>query len=67
MKYIYNLFLQIESPAAYNARGFVTGQMFNRKGEVCNLTSIICLSNYVRLCATMQLNRPATECVHVDL
>ncbi|WOH09469.1 hypothetical protein DCAR_0728926 [Daucus carota subsp. sativus] len=24
----------IESPAAYNARGFVTGQMFNRKGEL---------------------------------
>lgn len=24
----------IESPAAYNARGFVSGQMFNRKGEL---------------------------------
>ncbi|KAK3020386.1 hypothetical protein RJ639_046119 [Escallonia herrerae] len=24
----------ILSPAAYNARGFVSGQMFNRKGEI---------------------------------
>lgn len=28
--------LQISSPTAYNARGFVSGQMFNRKGEVWN-------------------------------
>ena len=27
---------QIASPAAYNARGFCAGQMFNRKGEVNN-------------------------------
>jgi hypothetical protein len=26
--------LQISGPAAHNARGFVSGQMFNRKGEV---------------------------------
>lgn len=36
--------LQISSPAADNARGFVSGQMFNRKGEVkdfilCSLNS----------------------------
>ncbi|MFS7932400.1 putative palmitoyl-CoA hydrolase [Helianthus anomalus] len=26
--------LQVWSPTAYNARGFVIGRMFNRKGEV---------------------------------
>lgn len=31
------LLFVITSPSAYNARGFVSGQMFNRKGEVRNL------------------------------
>lgn len=26
---------QIESPSAHGGRGFVTGRMFNRQGEVC--------------------------------
>ncbi|KAJ9539327.1 hypothetical protein OSB04_032060 [Centaurea solstitialis] len=30
------LLFVISSPTAYNARGFVSGQMFNRKGEVCH-------------------------------
>jgi len=31
--------LQIVSPTAHETRGFVTGQMFNRKGEVLFLYS----------------------------
>lgn len=35
---------QIVSPIAYNARGYVTGQMFNRKGEV--MTVVWCQNSH---------------------
>ena len=37
--------LQINGPTAHNARGFVSAQMFNRKGEVFTVNSYIISDN----------------------
>lgn len=36
---IFPSWTQIDSPSAHGGRGFVTGRMFNRQGEVCTFIS----------------------------
>lgn len=60
------LVLQIESPVAYNARGFVSGQMFNKRGEVYSLFGNMPWSTYSFCFPTVRIEWFTTVCAFRD-